>query len=252
VHPLEHLRYVARSGWYDQRALVGEAADALRSLVDDPVGLVTSTRRLLEQQPTCAPLYWLCARLLLAPDPVRELREAMRTFDADPTAAHLVSTLPSDGSVLVVGHPVLVGEALADRPDLAVLMLDDASGSSRYMRRLGVDLELIDPAEVGYAVDRSSVVLVEPDACSPSDLLAARGARPAVSVAYCSAVPVWLVAGVGRRVADSVLDAMADRGVGLERIPTALVAAVVDESGMVDPVVVTPSCPPAPELMRRS
>mgnify|MGYP003333769931 CR=1 FL=1 len=250
MHPLEHLRYVARSGWYDPRALVGEAADALRSLVDDPIGLVTSTRRLLEQQPTCGPLYWLCARLLLSPDPMHVLRESVRALDADPTAQHLAAAIPADSTVLAVGHSLLVGEALAERPDVSVLMLDDSSGTARYLRRLGVDTGLIDHADLADAVDRSAVVLVESDVCSPSDVLAARGARAAMSVAYCSSVPVWLVAGVGRRLPDSVVAAMAERAAGLDRIATGLCAVSFTEGGVSDPADVVPSCVSAPELLR--
>ena len=46
----------------------------------------------------------------------------------------------------------LVGEALAERPDVSVLMLDDSSGTARYLRRLGVDTEPIDHADLADAV----------------------------------------------------------------------------------------------------
>ena len=42
VHPIERLRYVARSGGVDQFALAREAADALGSLWGEPAELVNA------------------------------------------------------------------------------------------------------------------------------------------------------------------------------------------------------------------
>ena len=43
---------------------------------DDPAGLVVTCRRLLMHHPDCAPLWWLCARVLAAPDPSEAAWEA--------------------------------------------------------------------------------------------------------------------------------------------------------------------------------
>ena len=71
-----------------------------------------------------------------------------------------------------------------------------------------------------------------------------------MSVAYCSSVPVWLVAGVGRRLPDSVLVAMAERATGLDRIATGLCTVSITEGGCSEPADVVPSCAAAPELLR--
>ncbi|HEX9506375.1 MAG TPA: hypothetical protein VGA62_10265, partial [Acidimicrobiia bacterium] len=68
MQPFERLRYLARHSGAD-RALVAEAADCLAEFDDDPAGLVVTCRRLLDHHPDCAPLWWLCARVLGAPDP---------------------------------------------------------------------------------------------------------------------------------------------------------------------------------------
>ena len=73
MHPIERLRYVARASGADQAVLVEETAHALRAFLDDPNGLVTACRRIVDRHPTSAPLWWLCARVLTAPDPGRAM-----------------------------------------------------------------------------------------------------------------------------------------------------------------------------------
>lgn len=69
MHPIEHLRYLARARGIDGDSLVREAAVAIGSLPDDAAMLVVVCRRLIEKHPTVAPLWWLCASVLTAPDP---------------------------------------------------------------------------------------------------------------------------------------------------------------------------------------
>ena len=68
VQPFERLRRIARHSG-DDRTLVAEAADCLAEFDTDPAGLVVTCRRLLQHHPDCAPLWWLCARVLAAPEP---------------------------------------------------------------------------------------------------------------------------------------------------------------------------------------
>src|SRR5438034_3535381 len=68
MQPFERLRYIARHG-ADDRTLVVEAADCLADFDGDPAGLVVTCRRLLHHHPDCGPLWWLCARVLVAPAP---------------------------------------------------------------------------------------------------------------------------------------------------------------------------------------
>jgi hypothetical protein len=50
MHPIEHLRYVARATGADPVALVSETAQALFGLHMEPAGLVLAARRIVEQQ----------------------------------------------------------------------------------------------------------------------------------------------------------------------------------------------------------
>src|SRR3954468_12753456 len=72
VHPIERLRYVARSSGAAQEVLVRETAAALAALGFDPPGLVTACRRILDRHPLSGPLWWLSARVLTAHDPMDE------------------------------------------------------------------------------------------------------------------------------------------------------------------------------------
>ena len=64
VHPMERLRYVARSGGVDPAMIVAETVDALAACARRPSELVPLCRNLVERNPTCGPLWWLCAHLL--------------------------------------------------------------------------------------------------------------------------------------------------------------------------------------------
>jgi hypothetical protein len=136
VHPIEHLRYVARARGADPASLVRETAHALSSMFDDPPGLVVACRRILERHPECGPLWWLCARLLTAPDPAAVAWELVREIDDDPTAGRLARDLPDDATVLTVGWPDVAGQALFRRGDVLVLAVDSRHDASAFVQRL--------------------------------------------------------------------------------------------------------------------
>jgi hypothetical protein len=64
VHPIEHLRYVARAQGADPASLAAETAHALGSMHFDPSGLVVACRRIVERHPFTGPLWWLCSSTL--------------------------------------------------------------------------------------------------------------------------------------------------------------------------------------------
>ncbi len=74
MHPIEQLRFVARSRGVDSGLLVEEAADALGFFANEPRALITACRQLLSRQPGVGPLWWLCNRLVLAQNPRTEAR----------------------------------------------------------------------------------------------------------------------------------------------------------------------------------
>ena len=124
VHPIERLRYLARSSGADPRVMVRETAAALRGLGIDPAGLVVACRRIVERHPTSGPLWWLCAHMLTAADPYATARRLADEIDADLTPDVLIDSLPADATVCVVGWPDLAGEAILRRGDIRVLAID--------------------------------------------------------------------------------------------------------------------------------
>ncbi len=84
MHPIEHLRYVARAGHSDPLAVAEEVAYALLALANDANGLLVGCRLVVEYHPDNVALWWVCARAVTALEPRRTLRECMEMIhDAD-------------------------------------------------------------------------------------------------------------------------------------------------------------------------
>lgn len=262
MHPIERLRFVARAAGADQRVLARETAMALRGLRLEPSGLVTACRRIVERHPTSGPLWWLCARVLTAPDPFEASWEAVELLEEDRTADALVDALPEDATVCVLGWPDLAGEAIVRRGDVCVLAVDcaDGGGFARRLERSEVEVEVVPAAGVGSAVTAADLVLVEASVAGPDGILAPIGSRAAAAAAYCAEVPVWAVAGVGRRLPmpmwQHVLDRLARCGepwdLDDEVVPTGLLSHVAGPAGLCSAPgdLGTPECAVAHELLR--
>jgi translation initiation factor 2B subunit (eIF-2B alpha/beta/delta family) len=263
VHPIERLRYVARATGADQGALVRETAGALAAFRHDPAGLVTGCRRIVARHPASGPLWWLCARVLTAADPMAEAWRAADELDADRTGAALAGAIADDATVCVLGWPETVGEVLPRRGDLDVLVVDalgQGSGLVHRLTRNDVAVTDVPAAGLGAAAAHADLVLLEADAVGPDAAVAVAGSRAAAAVAHHAGVPVWLVAGVGRlvprRVWDSVvsrLDAATDPwDADGEVVPLGLVDRLVGPGGP-EPVATglrRTDCPIAAELLR--
>lgn len=272
VHPIEHLRYVARARGADPESLVREAAHALSSMRFDPSGLVVACRRIVERHPDCAPLWWLCARLVTAADPVETAWAVVEEISNDPTASHLVRSLPADATVVTLGWPDLIGAALVRRGDIGVLAVDSdhaASGFAQRLERHEIECEVLPAEGLAAGIGHADLVLLEVDAVSPSSVVGPSGTSAALLLGGHLEVPVWLVCGLGRCLPDQLLDAMCDRTVqGAWRHDrftfassgwgpiTRIVrpAGPVEVSGAVASraEVLSPDCPSAPELLRTS
>lgn len=262
MHPIERLRYIARTSGVDQRTLVAETADALRALRTDPAGLVVSCRRIVERHPTSGPLWWMSAHLLTSTDPASTARELAGHIELDPTPDLLVDALPDNATVCVLGWPDLAGEAVLRRGDLQVLAVDALDQGSAFVRRLqrnDVEAEVVEPSGIAAAVMHSDVVLVEALAAGPRQVLAVRGSLAAASVGYCAEVPVWAVVGRGRRLPERAFDQLASAAASARRpwyaeteaVPLALASTIADDSGprpLGDEPLVA-ECPLAPELL---
>ena len=120
MHPMERLRHVARSGGIDPAIVVAETVDAVTSLRPTPSELVPLCRNLVERNPTCGPLWWLCAHLLAKPEGLAD-------------AWHLVDEIEGDDT------PARLAERAARRRHRADRRLpgDDGSGAAPTRRRVG-------------------------------------------------------------------------------------------------------------------
>ncbi|MCU1366845.1 MAG: hypothetical protein JWN39_2484 [Ilumatobacteraceae bacterium] len=265
VHPIERLRYVARSSGGDQRTLVRETATAISGLDLDPAGLVVACRRIVERHPTSGALWWLCASLVTSADACRAAWGLSDQIEEDPTADQIVDLLPDGATVCVAGWPDFAGEALIRRGDITSLVINsNGEGNSlvRRLQRADSDAEEIEPAGTAAAVLASDLVIVEALAAGPDGVLCSLGSHAAAAVAYCSEIPVWFVVGRGRRLPElmwkTLLQRLDDSGDGweleAERVPLAMATAVVGPDGLLDPspTALAAECPMAHELLRTS
>ena len=204
--PFERLRALARHAG-DDTELVLEAADCFADFGPDPAQLVTVCRRLLAHHPACGPLWWLCARVVAAPDPVAAARDASDRLMRDRAAARLASVLPfpHDDPIAVLGWPEVAGAALSERPDLDVVVVRAADATRRLRVRAGSDhlrVRMLDETELMAAAP--SHLLVEVCATSASTALVPVGTNDVLwSVGDAE---LWLVAGVGRLLPDRLFD----------------------------------------------
>jgi hypothetical protein len=201
VQPFERLRYLARWSDEDDAALVSEAADCLAGFADDPAGLVVACRRLLSYHSSSGALWWLCARVLTAPDAADAAWQAWSLVSEDQTAERLASLLPfpHDEPIAVLGWPDLAGAALAERPDLHALSVRRRSGGDHLRIRLArrePPVRVV--SEVEVAAFGPSHLLVEATAASPTCAVVPEDAPDLLATLASGGTRVWLVAGVGR------------------------------------------------------
>jgi ribosomal protein S18 acetylase RimI-like enzyme len=261
VHPIEQLRYVARATGADAGLLVQEAASALRVFAHEPAGLLTASRRLLSRQPAVGPLWWLCARLVMSPEPWAESRAALDALARDRTPNELAGALPDGAVVVIVGWPDQILAALPRRGDLTVLVIDvdgQGLGVARRLDRAEVTAEVVDASRLGGAVDAADLVLLEAAASGDAAALVDPGSLPAAATARAAGRPVWLVTGEGRRLPEPFWQAVAERTAPSgprwladhEVLGLGLVDRFATPDGVVTAADRPPSgCPFAPELL---
>ena len=268
VHPIEHLRYVARAHGVDPTALVEETAHALGSLHFDPTGLVVACRRIVERHPFTGPLWWLCAHVATSSEPFEAVWELADEIRNDRTAAELAAALADDAEVVTIGDPSVIGAGLARRGDVRVLALDVDHSATSFVRRLeryDVAYEPVDAGAAGAVVRSADVVLVEAIALDRERVVAPIGSSTIAGLGAAFGRPVWLVAGLGRRLPTQFVDAMDERRAELavdsevweldvEVLPTSLFTDVVGPSGLapMGPPATQPECPLAAELLHRA
>ena len=265
MHPIEHLRYIARATGADPAVVAAEAADALVDMARmQPAGLLPACRRLIERHISAGPVWWLSARMLREEDPVRAGRDAAEQLRCDLTPDVLADTLPDSSTLAVVGWPDLTVDGLRRRGDVEVLVVDWESEGEHLVRRLR-DREqsavVVSPSGAGPAAVVADVVVVEAHAAGPAGVLATPGSLALAAVAAHQQVPVWAVVGVGRllpvQLWDAVLARLDESGIEpwdrpVEVVPADLITQVVGPDGVLETSegLARPTCPPAPELFR--
>lgn len=270
---MERLRSVARAEGAGPSLLVREAAEALMGLdpapvathvEPDPMAMVTALRRLVDRHPTVGPMWWLAARVLASTEPGVEARRACEALKADPTPQVLVAEVPDEATIVVVGWPEQVSEALRRRHDLEVLVVDcggEGFGLARHLRNAGGEADLVPDAGVGAAVSEADLVVLEASALGPDGFVAAAGSRAAAAVARHAGIPVWVVAGVGRSLPARLWDALLARLDQVpeegwhcrdELVPLALAEHAVRPEGrmVAEDAPGRGDCPAVPELLR--
>jgi hypothetical protein len=249
VLPFERLRYLARySG--DDRTLVEETAACLADFGDDIPQLVVSCRRLLAHHPASGPLWWLCSRVVGAPNAATAARDALRVVEKDRTAARLASVLPfpHDEPVATLGWPETIGAALAERPDLDVVVVRSYGSPARS--RPDRPLRMVDETEA--MAMGCSHLLVEVLVTSPTTALVPTGTadlRWSLGDAE-----LWMVVPVDRLLPDRMLAVVqehVDEDAG-EWMPVADATKIAGPGGLDPParLATRVDCPVAPELLR--
>ena len=263
MQPFERLRYLARWTDDDDVALLEESADCLAGFADDPFGVVVACRRLLAYHPTVAPLWWLCARVLGAPDAHEGAWGAWRDYRSDLTPSRLAGALPfpHESPVAVVGWPDVVRDGLAERIDLELLAVRSGRRDSQLSRRLRVSVQsvrVIDEAEL--LVLEPSHIIAAPVVCGEGRVFVTPGTAELVEAARSVGSKAWLVVPRGIALPGRMVDAL-DRAaraeLGDDDLPhvecaPSLFDMVVGPEGLEGIGVLNhrADCPPAPELLR--
>lgn len=251
MHPIEHLRYIARAQGADPRDLVRETAYALEALHCGPAELLVACRRILERHAECAPLWWLCSHLLCGHEDAADL------IDADRTDVMVADALASQARVLALAGGSTVAAGLGRRGDVTAFVTDSrhyGSAMIHYLERRDVPCEPVQPEAIAAAVQAVDLVIIEADAISPSRVITRIGGLPLATVAHAAGVPVWLVAPTGTGLADQVLTAIDKQlrsGSG-EAVATWDLDHEVWDLGLEDKILAGGAIAPfAPELINR-
>lgn len=254
---------MARSTHVPAQYLVRETAMALSDFVGNDAVLLISCKRILDRQPSAAPLVWLIAHALGAPNPSQALWQATEEIEDDRTAAAIAYELPDSATIAVIGWSEWVADVLRSRGDVGVIVIDlDGSGEFEMEQvlddgQLGV---CVDPSGAGQVLGEATHLLLTLDALGPTSAVARQGALSAAAVARHLDTAVWGVAptgvvlpgrmydGLTRRWHETSSEPVWERPV--EEFETALLDMVATTRGLVTTAdaLKRGGCPIVPEL----
>lgn len=256
MHPIEHLRYVARAQGADPVSLAYETIGALRGLRHEPAGIILSMRRIVQRHSSVGKLWWLCSHIANAPDPFEAMSRCENEIDNDPTASHLRAEVADGSRVCIVGWPTTVLNALAPRSDLKFFVVEsggDGDSAVERLQSMAADATLVHLETISASVNNSDLVIIEAMAAGPNGASCSAGSHAAVALAVCAQKPVWLVAPCGTVLPEPLWNAAISL-TEFDVVPRELVSRVVAPTGLHDLLgdAFKPECPMAPELLRQS
>lgn len=215
VHPIERLRYVARAGDADPVMIAMEAAEALAGLGHAAQALVPSCRRLLEAHPTCGPLWWISARMIVADDPRHVAYASVSALEDDQTVEELAASFPAGASVVIPARGDL-GDAVDLRPDLSVTVVGSPYRLNRVFGRMTDLREVIGVDQQELVLGReelptADLVVLEALAAGPSGVLVDVDQAELLDQAESLGMPCWVMVGVGRLLPAALYDEVSRR-----------------------------------------
>lgn len=212
MHPIERLRYVARAGDADPAMLAVEAAEALGSLAFDPRALVPACRRLIDAHPSCGPLWWVAARILVATDARAAAQTASDLLLGDPTAEELAATFPA-GATVIIPPRSLLANAVALRPDLTVYVVGTPYRVRHALARIGdaVDAVGIDPGYAEEALEVANLVVLQAIAASTPGVLVEVEEHELASQAVARGIDLWVATSEGTVLPPALFEALRGR-----------------------------------------
>lgn len=261
MHPIERLRFIARAVDESAVALAAEAAWTLGELgSEDPAAVVTASKRLLERQPSCGPLWWVCAGVIRAADATEAAHQLADELFSDPVPDELGralrATCASSDAVSALPPLDTLRAALERHPHEVRVIAP--------YRRLRSELRLLagargdvggyDPSDAAAALTGSVVLLVEPALASARGLMLERWGAGVIATAIRHEVPVWAVLPTGRVVDSSVAEAARRLSSGeMTEVAAEDVTAAVSSAGGLSSfagAISANASPPPPELAR--
>ncbi|HEY5173404.1 MAG TPA: hypothetical protein VIK54_16905, partial [Acidimicrobiia bacterium] len=226
---------------------------------NEPASLVVACRRVLAHHRAHGALWWVCSRILAAPDPEAAARAAVSELEADRTGDRLGATLPllEEGEVVaVIGYTSTIDDALIERFDVdAVAVRVDGDDPVAALRRRRSDhaVRVVDGWDP--VLEHTSRLVVSASAIGPERALVPGGTTEAIHSIGAGARELWLVGGVGRvlpaRVYEMVVSSLPAEA-ALEEVSVQRFDRIAGPRGLERPSDATArvDCPVVPELLR--